>query len=48
MNHRERIQALLNNESADRVGFWLGNPTDETKELYYAHFGVEDDIALAA
>jgi uroporphyrinogen decarboxylase len=47
MNSRERIRALLNDETADRVGFWLGNPTDETKEIYYKHFGVNDDIELA-
>ena len=31
----------MNDEPADRVGFWLGNPADETKEIYYKHFGIQ-------
>ena len=42
MTGRERICAILDNEPADRVGFWLGNPADETKEIYYKHFGIQD------
>ena len=44
MNGKERITALLNKKIADRVGFWLGNPADETKEIYCKHFGIECDL----
>ncbi|MCP4401324.1 MAG: hypothetical protein GY801_29000 [bacterium] len=40
MNGKERINAILNHHTVDRAGFWLGNPADETKEIYYAHFGI--------
>jgi len=42
MTSKERIRAILNNAPADRVGFWLGNPADETKTIYYQHFGIQD------
>ena len=42
MTGKERIRAILNNEPVDKVGFWLGNPADETKEIYYKHFGIQD------
>jgi uroporphyrinogen decarboxylase len=42
MTSKERIRAILSDESADRVGFWLGNPADETKEIYYKHFRIQD------
>lgn len=45
MNGKERITAILNKKSVDRVGFWLGNPTDETKEIYYEYFGIKDGSA---
>ncbi len=40
MNGKERINAILNHQTVDRAGFWLGNPADETKAIYYAHFGI--------
>lgn len=45
MTGKERIRAILNHEPADRVGFWLGNPADETKTRYYRHFGIQDTAA---
>lgn len=42
MTSRERIRAILYNEPTDRVGFWLGNPADDTKTLYYKHFGIQE------
>ncbi len=33
MNSKERIRAIFNREMTDRVGFWLGNPADETKRI---------------
>lgn len=41
MTGKERITAILNRESTDRAGFWLGNPADSTKAIYYAHFGID-------
>lgn len=43
MTSKERIRAILNNEPADRVGFWVGNPVDETKHIYYTHFGIKTE-----
>ena len=42
MNGKERITAILDKRSVDRVGFWLGNPADETREIYYEYFGIKD------
>ena len=42
MTSRERIRAILHNEPTDRVGFWVGNPVDDTKTRYYKHFGIQD------
>ena len=42
MTGKERIHAILNREPSDRVAFWLGNPVDETKTIYYKHFGIND------
>ncbi len=41
MTGKERIKAIFNRQSVDRPGFWLGNPADETKDMYYAHFGIQ-------
>ncbi|MEI6389139.1 MAG: uroporphyrinogen decarboxylase family protein, partial [Spirochaetota bacterium] len=40
MTSRERVQRILSGQPVDRPAFWLGNPIDETKEIYYRHFGV--------
>jgi uroporphyrinogen decarboxylase len=40
MTGKERIEALFNRKPADRVGFWLGNPADETKEIYSKALGL--------
>jgi len=42
MTGKKRIHAILHNEPADRVGFWLGNPADKTKTIYYKHFSIQD------
>lgn len=34
MNSVTRIQSILNGQSADRVGFWLGYPHKDTREQY--------------
>jgi len=43
MTGKERVQALLNKKPTDRAGFWLGNPTDETRKIYYKYFNIEDN-----
>jgi len=43
MNSRERIKAIIAGEPADRVGFWLGNPHDDTWPIYHAFFGTKDE-----
>lgn len=46
MNGKERTRALFNRKPADRPGFWLGNPVDETKKIYYRYFGANNDEEL--
>ena len=41
MTGNERINAILHHKNVDRAGFWLGNPADDTKEIYYEHFGID-------
>lgn len=43
MTGKEKIDKILNREEVDGVGFWLGNPADETKDIYYKHFGIMED-----
>lgn len=40
MNSKERINALFNNQPADRVGFWIGHPADDTKIVYARALGI--------
>lgn len=49
MNSRERISRILDNKSADRVGFWIGHPADDTKLIYAKKLGLigqDDDTTL--
>lgn len=39
MNSRERIRSIIARETADRCGFWLGNPHPDTLPLYHKYFG---------
>ena len=34
MNSREKIESILALKNTDCAGFWLGNPTEETLEIY--------------
>ena len=43
MESKARIKNILKGKTVDRAGFWLGNPAEETKRIYYGHFGIEDD-----
>jgi len=45
MTSEEKINLLLEGKSPDNNGFWLGNPTDETKEMYYEHFNITSDLS---
>jgi uroporphyrinogen decarboxylase len=36
------INNIINNGRGERRGFWHGNPVDETKEIYYKHFGIQE------
>lgn len=40
MNSVERVHAVLTGAPVDRPAFWLGNPADDTKEIYYKYFGI--------
>jgi uroporphyrinogen decarboxylase len=42
MTSRERIKAIFEKKPVDRFGFWLGNPADDAKDIYYKYFGIED------
>jgi uroporphyrinogen decarboxylase len=44
LNSRDKVRALLNNKPADRVGFWIGNPADETRKIYYNYYGIKEDM----
>ena len=48
MNGQARIKAIFNGGAADRAGFWAGDPPDETREIYYEYFGVNDELSLSA
>lgn len=41
MNGRERIRALLENKPVDRVGFWMGIPHEDARNIYLKHFNVK-------
>ena len=42
MNHRQRLQAIVAGEPADRCGFWLGNPHADTWPILERHFNTDD------
>lgn len=39
MTSRERIRTIISGKPADRCGFWLGMPHDDTWPIYLKHFG---------
>jgi uroporphyrinogen decarboxylase len=39
MTSRERVRAIIGGTPADRTGFWLGMPQEETWAIYHRHFG---------
>ena len=42
MNSRERLRAIIDGETADRCGFWLGNPHADTWPILFDHFATAD------
>ena len=40
LTSKQRINKILNKEEADRVGLWIGNPTDETKRNYCDYYNI--------
>ena len=46
MNSRERLRAIIAGEPADRCGFWMGNPHDDTWPILHAYFGTQTEEEL--
>lgn len=46
MDSRQRIRTIIAGERADRCGFWLGNPHDDTWPRYHAYFGTSTQEGL--
>ncbi|MCP4180804.1 MAG: hypothetical protein GY756_23840 [bacterium] len=46
MNSRERIKAIISKQKADRCGFWLGNPHDDTWPILHNFFGTKTEEEL--
>jgi uroporphyrinogen decarboxylase len=48
MDGRERLRTIIAGQAADRCGFWLGNPHEDTWPIYHAYFGTttEEDLRL--
>lgn len=46
MTGEERINRLFNRQETDRVGFWKGNPHEESTRIYCAHYGIPEDKDL--
>ena len=39
MTSRERLRTIISGHAADRCGFWLGWPRNETWPILYGYFG---------
>lgn len=47
MTGRERFQSILEKHRADRIGFWMGEPVQETMEQYIKETGAKDRQELS-
>ncbi len=47
MTSRERIKAIFAGRPSDRCGFWLGNPANESWQLYFKHVGIDGNSPTA-
>jgi uroporphyrinogen decarboxylase len=45
---RDLISNIFAGCSSYRAGFWLGNPANETKQLYYEQLGIRADVDMDA
>jgi uroporphyrinogen decarboxylase len=46
MDGRERIKTIIGGNAADRCGFWMGNPHNDTWPIYHKYFGTNDEEGL--
>lgn len=46
MNSRERIRTIISGKPADRCGFWLGVPAQETWPILHRYFGTSTEEEL--
>jgi len=46
MNSRERLKAIIAGDTADRCGFWLGNPHPDTWPILHKYFGTKTEEEL--
>jgi uroporphyrinogen decarboxylase len=48
MTSQERIRCIIDGKPADRCGFWIGNPHDDTLPIYHKYFGTStlDELQL--
>lgn len=48
MEHRERLRTIISGQPADRCGFWMGNPHEDTWPILHQYFGTQtqEDLQL--
>jgi uroporphyrinogen decarboxylase len=46
MNSRERLRTIINGDTPDRSGFWIGSPHPDTWPIYHEYFGTETEEDL--
>jgi len=46
MTSRQRVKTIFSGQAADRTGFWLGKPHDQTWPIYLRAFGVQSEEEL--
>lgn len=46
MNHRHRIKTIISGQTADRCGFWLGNPHNDSWPRLHRYFGTSTEEQL--
>ena len=46
MTSRQRVKTIISGQRADRTGFWLGKPHEQTWPIYLRAFGLPDEESL--
>jgi len=46
MTSKERIQAIIDLDSVDRCGFWLGNPHPDSWPILFSYFGTSSEESI--